>query len=61
MGILSVSLVSFADFSSIGIIVGAVKGLNEGQGNIVARFGLKLLYSATLVSILSGIIVSLVI
>src|SRR5690606_41192997 len=29
MGILSVFLVSFANFSSIGIITGAVKGLNE--------------------------------
>lgn len=60
MGILSVFLVSFANFSSIGIIVGAVKGLNEEKGNAVARFGLKLLYGATLVSILSSIIVSLV-
>ncbi len=61
MGILSVFLVSFANFSSIGIIAGAVKGLNEKQGNTVARFGLKLLYGATLVSVLSAIIVSLVI
>lgn len=60
MGILSVFLVSFANFSSIGIIVGAVKGLNEQKGNVVARFGLKLLYGATLVSILSSIIVSFV-
>ncbi|KGR86789.1 NupC/NupG family nucleoside CNT transporter [Lysinibacillus odysseyi] len=60
MGILSVFLVSFANFSSIGIIVGAVKSLNEKQGNAVARFGLKLLYGATLVSILSSIIVSFV-
>ena len=60
IGILSVFLVSFANFSSIGIIAGAVKGLNEEQGNVVARFGLKLLYGATLVSILSGIIVSFV-
>lgn len=61
LGILSVFLVSFANFSSIGIIVGAVKGLNEKQGNVVARFGLKLLYGATLVSMLSAIIVSLII
>lgn len=60
LGIISVFLVSFANFSSIGIIAGAVKGLNEKQGNVVARFGLKLLYGATLVSILSGIIVSFV-
>ena len=61
IGILSVFLVSFANFSSIGIIAGAVKGLNEKQGNVVARFGLKLLYGATLVSVLSAIIVSLII
>lgn len=60
MGILSVFLVSFANFSSIGIITGAVKSLDEKQGNAVARLGLKLLYGATLVSILSGIIVSLI-
>ncbi|MBO9130555.1 nucleoside transporter C-terminal domain-containing protein [Bacillus sp. 165] len=58
VGIISVFLVSFANFSSIGIISGAVKGLNEKQGNVVAQFGLKLLYGATLVSIWSGIIVS---
>ncbi|KQL50753.1 pyrimidine nucleoside transporter NupC [Heyndrickxia shackletonii] len=60
LGIISVFLVSFANFSSIGIIAGAVKGLSEKQGNTVARFGLKLLYGATLVSVLSAIIVSFV-
>ena len=56
VGIVSVFLVSFANFSSIGIISGAVKGLDEQQGNVVARFGLKLLYGATLVSLLSAIV-----
>jgi nucleoside transport protein len=60
LGIISVFLVSFANFSSIGIIAGAVKGLSEKQGNVVARFGLKLLYGATLVSVLSAVIVSFV-
>ena len=60
LGIISVFLVSFANFSSIGIISGAVKGLHEKQGNVVARFGLKLLFGATLVSVLSGIVVGLV-
>lgn len=59
--IVSVFLVSFANFSSIGIIAGAVKGLNEKQGNVVARFGLKLLYGATLVSVLSATIVGLIV
>ncbi|MBT2574918.1 NupC/NupG family nucleoside CNT transporter [Bacillus sp. ISL-51] len=58
--VVSVFLVSFANFSSIGIITGAVKGLNEKQGNVVARFGLKLLYGATLVSFLTAAIVGLI-
>ncbi|EJI83475.1 nucleoside permease NupC [Salmonella enterica subsp. enterica serovar Enteritidis str. 58-6482] len=53
-GIISVFLVSFANFSSIGIIAGAIKGLNEEQGNVVSRFGLKLVYGSTLVSVLSA-------
>ncbi|MBM7691001.1 nucleoside transport protein [Peribacillus deserti] len=60
LGIVSVFLVSFANFSSIGIVAGAVKGLSEKQGNVVARFGLKLLYGATLVSVLSAVIVSVI-
>lgn len=59
VGIVSVFLVSFANFTSIGIIAGTVKGLYERQGNTVARFGLRLLYGASMVSVLSGIIVSL--
>ncbi|PJN86353.1 nucleoside transporter C-terminal domain-containing protein, partial [Bacillus velezensis] len=58
--VVSVFLVSFANFSSIGIITGAVKGLHEKQGNVVARFGLKLLYGATLVSFLTAAIVGLI-
>ncbi len=52
-------LVSFANFSSVGIIAGAVKGLNEEQGNVVSRFGLKLVYGSTLVSVLSASIAAL--
>lgn len=58
--IVSVFLISFANFGSIGTIVGAVKGLDEKQGNVVARFGLKILYGATLVSLLSAIVIGLV-
>ncbi|MDW8846768.1 NupC/NupG family nucleoside CNT transporter [Erwinia sp. MMLR14_017] len=60
VGILSVFLVSFANFSSIGIVAGAIKGLHEEQGNVVSRFGLKLLYGSTLVSVLSASIAGLV-
>ncbi|HCH49741.1 MAG TPA: NupC/NupG family nucleoside CNT transporter [Proteus sp.] len=59
VGILSVFLVSFANFSSIGIVAGAIKGLNEMQGNVVSRFGLKLLFGSTLVSFLSAAIAGL--
>ena len=54
LGILSVFLVSFANFASIGIVAGAIKGLNEKQGNVVSRFGWKLVYGSTLVSMLSA-------
>ncbi|MEO1769045.1 NupC/NupG family nucleoside CNT transporter [Candidatus Enterococcus ferrettii] len=58
--IVSVFLVSFANFSSIGIISGAMKGLNEEKGNLVAKNGLKILLSATLVSFLSAIVTGLI-
>ncbi|MCG8710731.1 NupC/NupG family nucleoside CNT transporter [Brenneria sp. 4F2] len=60
LGILSVFLISFANFASIGIIAGAIKGLNEAQGNVVSRFGLKLVYGSTLVSLLSAAVAGLV-
>ncbi|EUN36093.1 NupC/NupG family nucleoside CNT transporter [Staphylococcus aureus] len=55
-GVTSVFLVSFANFSSIGIISGAIKSLNDKKGDAVARFGLKLLFGATLVSFISAAI-----
>ena len=55
-GITSVFLVSFANFSSIGIISGAIKSLNSEKGDVVARFGIKLLFGATLVSFISAAI-----
>lgn len=60
VGIVSVFLVSFANFSSIGIISGAIKALNEEKGNVAARFGLRLLYGATLVSVLNATIISFI-
>lgn len=57
VGILSIFLVSFANFSSIGIIAGATKSIDTKQANVVSQFGLKLLFGATLVSLLSGTIV----
>ncbi|CAG8999425.1 MAG: Nucleoside permease NupC [Candidatus Celerinatantimonas neptuna] len=60
LGILSVFLVSFANFASIGIVAGAIKGVSESQGNVVSRFGFRLVYGSTLVSLLSAAIVGLV-
>ncbi|EIC85761.1 NupC/NupG family nucleoside CNT transporter [Serratia sp. M24T3] len=60
LGILSVFLVSFANFASIGIVAGAIKGLNENQGNVVSRYALKLIYGSTLVSLLSAAFAGLV-
>lgn len=57
--IVSVFLISFANFSSIGIITGAVKALNDKRGSEVASFGLKLLFGSTLASILSATLVGI--
>ncbi|WP_028545093.1 NupC/NupG family nucleoside CNT transporter [Paenibacillus taiwanensis] len=59
VGIVSVFLVSFANFSSIGIITGAVKALHDKRGDEVAQFGLKLLFGSTLASILSSTLIGL--
>ncbi|KAB8138946.1 NupC/NupG family nucleoside CNT transporter, partial [Gracilibacillus oryzae] len=54
VGIVSVFLTSFANFSSIGIIAGTVQGIDSKKGAAVSKFGLKLLIGATLGSILSA-------
>lgn len=59
-GIISVFLVSFANFGSIGMIIGALKGLCPDQSKVVAGFSLRLLYGATLVSFLSAAVVGLI-
>lgn len=57
--IVSVYLVSFANFGTVGIITGSIKSLNNEQGNRVATFALKLLFGSTLASLLSATIVGL--
>ncbi|MDG0843872.1 NupC/NupG family nucleoside CNT transporter [Staphylococcus equorum] len=59
-GIISVYLISFANFGTVGIIVGAIKGISGDQGNKVASFALRLLLGATLASIISASIIGLV-
>lgn len=59
VGIVSVFLTSFANFSSIGIIAGTVKGIDSEKAVSVSGFGMKLLIGATLASILSATVVGL--
>ncbi|SHM50356.1 NupC/NupG family nucleoside CNT transporter [Gracilibacillus kekensis] len=54
VGVVSVFLTSFANFSSIGIIAGTVQGIDSEKGASVSKFGMKLLIGATLGSILSA-------
>lgn len=61
ISILSVFLVSFSNFTSIGIITGAIGSLNKNQGKIISHYGLKLIYSSTLINTLSATITNLVI
>ncbi|WP_439443402.1 NupC/NupG family nucleoside CNT transporter [Listeria aquatica] len=57
--IISSYLVSFANFSVVGIITGSIKSISEKQSVSVAKFSMKLLLGATLASILTGTIVGL--
>jgi len=59
IGIVTVFLTSFANFSSIGIIAGTVKGIDGEKASTVSGFGIKLLYGAILTSILSATIAGL--
>lgn len=61
IAVVSVFLVSFANFASIGIIIGAIQALDKDASVKVARFSLKILYGAVLVSFLSANIVGFVI
>jgi len=60
LAILSTFLMSFANFSSIGIIIGSVNGINKEQGSVIAGFALKLILGSTLVSGLTGAVVGIV-
>lgn len=59
LGMLSVFLVSFSNFASIGIIIGAIKTLDKNQGDIISRYGFYLIYSSTLINMLTAIITGL--
>ncbi|ASN06647.1 NupC/NupG family nucleoside CNT transporter [Virgibacillus necropolis] len=59
IGIVTVFLTSFANFSSIGIIAGTVQAIDNKKAIEVSGFGMKLLIGATLASILSATVVGL--
>ena len=59
VGVISVFLISFANFSSIGIISGSMQAISGEKAAIVAKFGLKMLLAATMVSILTATMVGL--
>ncbi|MFD3450346.1 NupC/NupG family nucleoside CNT transporter [Microbacteriaceae bacterium 4G12] len=59
VGIVSAFLVSFANFSSIGIILGTVQAISQDKASELAKVGLRVLLVATMGSILTGTIVGL--
>lgn len=59
VAIVSTFLVSFANFSSIGIIGGSMQAINGEKAGTVAKFGLKMLIVATMASILTATVVGL--
>lgn len=59
IGIVTVFLTSFANFSSIGIIAGTVKGIDAKKAVQASGFGMKLLAGSILASILSATITGL--
>jgi len=59
VGIVTAFLISFANFSSVGIVIGAIQAINGEKAKEVASFGLKMLLVATMGSILTGTIVGL--
>ena len=60
IAIVSVYLVSFANFGTVGIVAGSIKSISEKQGKHVSKFALKLLLGATLASVISGTIIGIV-
>ncbi|MED4206976.1 NupC/NupG family nucleoside CNT transporter [Neobacillus mesonae] len=60
IAIVSVYLVSFANFGTVGIVSGSIKSISEKQGSYVSKVALKLLLGATLASVISGTIMGIV-
>ncbi|MED1606833.1 nucleoside transporter C-terminal domain-containing protein [Cytobacillus kochii] len=59
VAIISTFLISFANFSSIGIISGSIQAINGEKAAVVAKFGLKILLAATMASTITAIMVGI--
>ena len=59
VAVISTFLISFANFSSIGIIGGSIQAINGAKAKEVSSFGFKLFVVATMASILSATLVGL--
>lgn len=57
IAMISVYLVSFANFGTLGIITGAVKSIDEAKSADIAKFSLKLILGGTLAGMLTAAIV----
>lgn len=55
--IISAYMVSFANFGTLGTIIGSIRSISKEQASYVAKFAMRLLLGATLASILTGTIV----
>lgn len=59
VGVVSVFLISFANFSSIGIMSGSLQAINGEKASVISKYGLKMLVAATMVSVLTATLVGL--
>lgn len=59
IAMISVYLVSFVNFGTLGIISGAIKSIDDSKASIVAKFSLKLILGGTLAGLLSATIVGI--
>lgn len=59
IAMISVYLVSFVNFGTLGIISGAVKAIDDKKAGDVAKFSLKLILGGTLAGLLSAAIVGI--
>ncbi|MEX6366679.1 nucleoside transporter C-terminal domain-containing protein [Providencia huaxiensis] len=57
--IMSVFLISFANFGSIGMIIGCVTSISREHGKMIASNSFRLIVGSTLVSCLSATIVGI--